>query len=113
MNKADEIVEQGAERLDETAETLAARESVAVKPAQPLAEDADFFSKLKPSLVEDGLRPGTPAEQKPTHPTAAEPSAAGGDNKGRHPLAVIGAAAAAGLFLAKFLDWRSHAHPRS
>jgi len=113
MKKTDEIVEQGAERLDETAETLAARESVAAKLAQPLAEDADFLSKIKPSLVKDRLHGGTPAEQKPTHTTAPEPGVGGGADKGSHALAVIGGAAVAGLFLAKFLDWRGHAHPRS
>jgi hypothetical protein len=29
------------------------------------------------------------------------------------PLPLVGAALAAGVVLAKFLDWRGHAHPRS
>ena len=32
--------------------------------------------------------------------------------RGLNPLVVIGAAIALGVFLAKVLDWRSHAHPR-
>jgi hypothetical protein len=31
----------------------------------------------------------------------------------RNQVALVGAAFAAGAFLAKLLDWRGHAHPRS
>lgn len=31
---------------------------------------------------------------------------------GVSPLAVVGAALAGGIALAKWLDWRGHAHPR-
>jgi hypothetical protein len=30
----------------------------------------------------------------------------------RNPVALVGAAFAAGVLLAKVLDWRGHAHPR-
>jgi hypothetical protein len=29
-----------------------------------------------------------------------------------NPLVLVGGALAVGIFLAKVLDWRSHAHPR-
>jgi hypothetical protein len=32
--------------------------------------------------------------------------------RGPNPFVVVGAALALGVFLAKVLDWRSHAHPR-
>lgn len=32
--------------------------------------------------------------------------------RGLNPFLVVGAALALGVFLAKVLDWRSHAHPR-
>jgi hypothetical protein len=37
-----------------------------------------------------------------------KPAGRGGTN----PLAVVGAALAAGYLLAKAIDWRGHAHPR-
>jgi hypothetical protein len=47
-------------------------------------------------------------------PASADAVAAPDESKrgGVNPFVVIGAAIALGVFLAKVLDWRSHAHPR-
>jgi hypothetical protein len=83
------------------------------KLAQPLAEDAVFVRKLKPSLIRARMRGELPVDGKPPQvqaptPPAQRPARSGGPN----PFAVIGAAAGAGLALAKLIDWRGHAHPR-
>ena len=109
MTKADKLFERGAERLHHLAEQAATRGGVAAKLAEPLAEDAAFLRKLKPSLVKarvSGRRVHEPSPQ----PVLAPPRPAHED--GPNPFAVIGAAAAAGVVLAKLIDWRGHAHPR-
>src|SRR4029453_11922121 len=49
--KADQLVDRAADHLQEMADKAAAEGGVAAKFAQPLADDADFLRKLKPSLI--------------------------------------------------------------
>jgi hypothetical protein len=77
-----------------------------------LAEDRLFLRKLKPSLVAArarGRRSEPAAQSAPQLAARAPASKTGG---GPSPLLVIGAALAAGIALAKWVDWRGHAHPR-
>jgi hypothetical protein len=83
------------------------------KLERELAEDRLFLRQLKPRLIAARAR-GKRTE--PVAPTAAplpprttSTDASGG---GPNPLLVIGVAFAAGVVLAKWLDWRGHAHPR-
>ena len=92
MATGDDAVEKAADTLQTTADKAAERGGVAEKAAQPLADDAEFVRKLKPSLVAERVKEAR--------------------GSGPNPLVVVGAALALGLFLAKVLDWRSHAHPR-
>ncbi|MGH2921907.1 MAG: hypothetical protein ACRDKU_07580 [Gaiellaceae bacterium] len=116
--KADQIVDRAASRLQELADRAAAEGGVAAKLAQPLADDAAFIRKLKPSLILKRAKGEAPTNQKPgqgtVSPTAPQlgkrpkpPSASGPS-----PWIVIGAAFVAGILLAKLADWRGHAHPR-
>ena len=113
MAVGDDAVEKAADTLQKTADKAAERGGVAEKAAQPLADDAAFVRKLKPSLVAKRIKGELPTD---TAPATGTPRARPGGDKapggGRSPLVVIGAAFALGLFLAKVLDWRSHAHPR-
>ena len=118
MTRGDETVERLADKLQEAAERAAARGGVGAKLAEPLAEDAAFLRKLKPSLIAARARGEAPTEQPRTETPAVAPSGpqlpprprpAGG---GRNPFVVVGVALVAGVFLAKVIDWRSHAHPR-
>ena len=110
MTKGDRIVETGSERLQSLAEKAAAQGGVTAKLAEPLAEDAAFLRKLKPSLVKARIRGRRVPEETPQPVLSPpKPKRSGG---GGNPIALIGAAAAAGLFLAKVIDWRGHAHPR-
>jgi hypothetical protein len=108
MTRGDAIVEKGAERLRELSEKAAAQGGVAAKLAEPLAEDADFLRKLKPSLIRARAR-GDRVDQPPPAPT---PRVDAGHKDGANPIPVLGAALAAGVITAKVLDWRGHAHPR-
>ena len=118
MSKADQVLESGADRLQQLSDKVAASGGVASKLAQPLADDADLVRKLKPSLIAARARGELPTDQKPG---SAPVSPAGPQlgkrpkprkSSGPNPFVVAAAALAAGIVLAKLLDWRGHAHPR-
>jgi len=118
VNRADQIVERGAARLQELAEKVAAEGGFKAKLAEPLAEDAAFLRKLKPSLMAARARGEAPTDQAPGSATIApsgpllgqrpRPARTGGPS----PFLIVGAALAAGIVLAKLIDWRGHAYPR-
>jgi hypothetical protein len=126
---ADQLVERGADRLVELSEHASRRGGVAAKLADPLAQDAEFLRKLKPSLIKARAKGNAPTDSQPEEPRHA-PSGpqlhsrpespkqkpakrkSGGGGGGPNPFLVAGAALAAGILLAKWLDWRGHAHPR-
>jgi hypothetical protein len=118
MNTADQKVERAANKLQELASQMAGEGGVKAKLAEPLAEDADFVRKLKPSLIKARAKGEAPTNQKPgkapLSPTGPQlgkrekPKKAGGPN----PFLVVGAALVVGIVLAKWVDWRGHAHPR-
>jgi hypothetical protein len=122
MTKGDEVVERGAERLDALADKAATRGGLRARLADELADDAAFLRKLKPSLVAARARgllptdaePGSGSRRAPQAPSGAQigPRSSGGTSRGPSPFLVVGAAAAAGVLLAKLVDWRGHAHPR-
>ena len=115
MTKADLLVERGASFLEDLARKLASDGGTAAKFAEPLAEDAEFLRKLKPSLVAARLRgeptpDGRRVELPERAPSPSRPSSA--DGRGPSLLVVAGAAFVIGVVVAKFVDWRGHAHPR-
>jgi hypothetical protein len=115
MTKADLLIERGATRLQQLAKKAARRgDGVGEWLAGELNEDAAFLRKLKPSLIKARARGESPAAPSP--PPTPEPARtkkrkqpSGG---GPSPLVVVGVAFAAGILLAKVIDWRGHAHPR-
>jgi hypothetical protein len=118
VTRGDATIERAADRLRELAERAAANGGLKAKLAQPLAEDAEFLRKLKPSLIVARARGEAPIDQEPGAVTIAP----GGSQLGprpkppgataRNPWMIVGIAFAAGMVLAKAIDWRSHAHPR-
>ncbi len=115
--KADQIVDRAAARLQELADQAAAEGGVKAKLAQPLADDAAFIRKLKPSLIVRRIKGEAPTNQKPAEGTVAPSGPQLGKPKqpgpgGPNPWLVLGVALAAGIVLAKVIDWRGHAHPR-
>jgi hypothetical protein len=85
------------------------------KLEQEIAEDRLFLRKLKPSLIAArarGQRTEPAATKAPQLPPRTAPTTEK-TSRGPNPLLVIGAAFATGFALAKWLDWRGHAHPRA
>jgi hypothetical protein len=114
MTKADQAFETAAEKLESFVRDARRQGGVKAKVGDALAEDPEFLRRLKPSLVKArarGQRVHEPehAPAPPPEPGSAKPKREGG---GPSPWLVIGAAFAAGYVLAKFIDWRGHAHPR-
>jgi hypothetical protein len=118
MTTADQTLERAANRLQQLANRFAGEGGVKGKLAEPLAGDAELLRKMKPSLIKARMRGEAPTNQKPGQPTLApsgpqlgkrpKPEGDGGPN----PWLVVGVALAAGIVLAKWIDWRGHAHPR-
>jgi len=116
---ADQTVERAANKLQQLANQLAGEGGLRSKLAQPLAEDADLIRKMKPSLIKARAKGEAPTNQKPRQTTVAPSRAQLGarpkarkKSGGPSPWIVVGAAFAAGIVLAKWIDWRGHAHPR-
>jgi hypothetical protein len=119
--KADQLIDRAADRLRETADRAAAQGGFAAKLAEPLAEDAAFLRKLKPSLIVARAKGEAPTDQPsgsgpPTAPMrpqlGARPKKGARAGGGPNPYLVVGAALVAGIVIAKLIDWRGHAHPR-
>jgi hypothetical protein len=118
MKKADQLVDRAADRLREVADRASAQGGMAAKLGDELAEDAAFLRRLKPSLIvarAKGEAPtdlpagsGTPSAASRPRPRQPKKKGSGGVS----PLVIVGAAFVAGVMLAKFIDWRGHAHPR-
>jgi hypothetical protein len=118
ISAADEQVDRAADKLQGAAEKAAAGGGLNAKLAPKLAEDAAFLRKLKPSLIRARAKGQAPTDGRPgegvvapTGPQLGErpqPKRRGGPN----PFVVVGIALAAGIVLAKVIDWRGHAHPR-
>jgi hypothetical protein len=124
MSKGDLLVERGAERLEQLSRKAAAKGGFVATLADELAEDAAFLRKLKPSLIKARAKGTAPVAsvpdwepQAPSAPQASKPrpkpKAKRKRRKGPSPLLVLGGALAAGVVLAKVIDWRGHAHPRN
>jgi hypothetical protein len=117
VNRVDLLVDRAANRLQQFADQAAAEGGVKAKLAQELADDAVFLRKLKPSLIAARAKGQAPTNQKPSQGTVAPSGPQLGRQHrsrraGPNPILIVGAALVAGIFLAKMIDWRGHAHPR-
>jgi hypothetical protein len=116
LTEADAAVERGSDRLRTLSRRAAAAGGLRAKLAPTLAEDSAFLRKLKPSLMVARARGEASTNQPPGEPAAAPLGPQHGKrrkkNGGPSPLLVVVAAGAAGVLLAKVIDWRGHAHPR-
>ena len=119
MTTADQKIERAANKLQRLANQLAGEGGLKAKLAEPLADDAELLRRMKPSLIKARARGDAPTDQTPGRPTLAPSSPQLGkrpkpknDGGGPNPWLVVGVALAAGIVLAKWIDWRGHAHPR-
>ena len=124
VTRGDQLVERAAAWLETQADQAAAQGGNRAKLANILAEDAEFVRKLKPSLIAARARGEAPTDEKPGSPPRAprgpqlgrrpQPNAKAGRGRlaDQNPFVVVAIALAAGIVLAKMIDWRGHAHPR-
>jgi hypothetical protein len=113
MTRGDKAVETAADKLESVVRDAQASGGVKAKAGDAFAEDPAFLRKLKPSLVAARMKGDEPEPAAPSGPQLARPKPRAQKKKGgSNPLAVVGAALAAGYLLAKAIDWRGHAHPR-
>jgi hypothetical protein len=116
MTAVDQKLEQAADKLQQFANRMAKEGGLKSKLAQPLAEDADLIRKLKPSLIKARAKGEAPTNQQPAATAIAPSSPQLGKRPkrkgGPNPWLIVGVGLAAGIFLAKWIDWRGHAHPR-
>jgi hypothetical protein len=117
--KADRLVDRGADRLQALADRAAAGNGVKSKLAQPLAQDAAFLRKLKPSLMKARAKGEAPTNEKPGAARVAPSGPQLGSHPkrkpnggGPNPFVVAGVALAVGVVLAKWIDWRGLGHAR-
>ena len=118
MSRVDELIDRGADRLQQLANDASAQGGAKAKLAELLADDAAFLRRLKPTLIVKRARGEAPTNQEPGGDVVA-PSGpqlgrrpAGPSGGGPNPFVVVAVALAAGILLAKVIDWRGHAHPR-
>jgi hypothetical protein len=115
-------VDSLADKLRAKSEQLAGQGGVKDKLAGELAADAEFLRKLKPDLIKKRAKGEAPTDEKPTEVRSApsgpqlgrraRPKTPSGEAGGPNPFVVAGAALLLGVAVAKWLDWRGHAHPR-
>ena len=115
-NKGDQLVDRAANSLQQLADRAATEGGVKAKFAQELADDAAFLRKLKPSLIAARAKGEAPTNQRPAEGRVAPAGPQLGKrpkrSDGLNPFLVLGVAFAAGILIAKIVDWRGHAHPR-
>jgi hypothetical protein len=119
VNRLDQLVDRAADRLQELANETAGQNGFKAKLAHELADDAAFLRRLKPSLIAKrargeaptGLQPGQGVVAPSAPQLGPRPKKTRGPG-GPNPFLVAGIAFAAGIVLAKIVDWRGHAHPR-
>ncbi len=117
MSTVDDKVDRLADRLQAFARRSAADGGVKAKLAQPLAEDADFVRKLKPSLIRARAKGEAPTTGQPsTTPLAPSAPQLGRRRRtsggGPNPWVVAGVCLVTGIAIAKWIDRRGHAHSR-
>jgi hypothetical protein len=117
MTSLDQTIDRAADKLQELADKAAGQNGLKGKLAEPLAEDAAFLRKLKPSLIAARARGEAPTGEPPASgtvtPVPPEPRPKPKKpNGGPNPWLVAAGAFAVGIALAKLIDWRGHAHPR-
>jgi hypothetical protein len=95
-----------ADRAQAASRRLAGQGGIRSKLAAELADDAKF--------LRDHIGKRAQSKAPGVHVTPVPPA---GKERGRrtggtNPFVVVGVALVAGVALAKWIDWRGHAHPR-
>jgi hypothetical protein len=95
-----------ADRAQAASRRLAGQGGLKSKLAEELADDAKFLrSRL-------GKRAKSEAPTDPAAPVAPPVKEHTRRRRGPSPFVIVGVALVTGVALAKWIDWRGHAHPR-
>jgi hypothetical protein len=117
MTNGDAVMERGASKLQDLADRAAESEGPGQKLAEPLAQDAALFRRIKPSLIIARMKGDAPTNLEPGEdivaPTGPQLGRRRTRRTGPNPFLVLGVAFAVGIAVAKLVDWRGHAHPRN
>jgi hypothetical protein len=106
-----------AAKAEAASKRYAGEPGIKGKLAAELADDAVFLRKLKPGLIAKRAKGAAPTDLEPGEAPRAPSGPQLGSRPrqsrgGPSPFLVVGAALVAGVVLAKWIDWRGHAHPR-
>src|SRR5919206_3664869 len=91
LDQLDQTIDRAADKLQELAQKAAGQNGLKGKLAEPLAEDAAFLRKLKPSLIAARARGEAPTGEKPVPGTVtpiappSEPKPKKADGDGPNP----------------------------
>jgi hypothetical protein len=114
---ADQKVESVADKVQDFADRMAAEGGIKSQLAEELADDANLIRKMKPSLIRARAKGEAPMNStpgvgpsKPRLPARTKAKRKGG---GPNPWLVVGVALAAGILVAKWIDWRGHGDSRN
>jgi hypothetical protein len=111
----DDRIERGADRLAELSRRAARAGGVKARLAGPLAHDAEFLRKVKPSLIAARARGEAPTDEPPPAPAAGTPPPDPRPKRrrsGPNPLAVAAAMLVLGILLAHAVEWLGARYPR-
>lgn len=114
MSFVDDKVDCGADKLEKLSRKAARAGGIKAKLAAPLAEDAAFLRKLKPSLIAARARGEAPTDDAPTQASwpLPPPRPAKNSSGGPSPFVVVAALFAVGMVLARVVDWLGQRYPR-
>ena len=99
-----------ADKAQAASRRLAAQGGLKAKLGGELAADAAFVRKLRPALIKQRATRRRPTA--PTGPPLGDRPTPTRETGGPNPFLVVGAALVLGVAVARWIDWRSHAHPR-
>src|SRR5919202_3940918 len=115
LDQLDQTIDRAADKLQELAQKAAGQNGLKGKLAEPLAEDAAFLRKLKPSLIAARARGDAPTDEKPAAgtvtPVAPAPKPEKPNGGGPNPWLVVAGALVAGGGLAEGGRWGGPAPP--
>ena len=104
MNKADQLVDQAADRLQEFVDHAAAEGGIKAKLAEPLADDVALLRRMKPSLIKARIKGEAPTNLPPSQGTVA-PSGPQLDERPKPESTFASAWRSSDYILATFAGW--------
>jgi|RhiMetdeSRZDD1v2_1073273.scaffolds.fasta_scaffold06452_12 outer membrane biosynthesis protein TonB len=103
---------RGEAPTDGRVDTAATVESSTPPPPSPQPPTAESSTPPPPPAPPPTVESSTPPPPPPSQAPNPKPKKAKKPGSGPNPVVVAAAAFVVGVFVAKLVDWRGHAHPR-